>query len=61
VDVAATLPTLDLRYEQGVLAGRFERDRFRVDSLLLTTGKKETLVARGTVHARVQPPIRSST
>jgi len=29
-DVAATLPTLDLRYEQGSLAGRFERDRFRV-------------------------------
>jgi translocation and assembly module TamB len=48
-DVAATLPTLDLRYEQGSLAGRFERDRFRIDSLLLTTGKKETLVARGTV------------
>ncbi|MFL5515818.1 MAG: translocation/assembly module TamB domain-containing protein [Gemmatimonadales bacterium] len=48
-DVAATLPTLDLRYEQGSLTGRFERDRFRVDSLLLTTGKKETLLARGTV------------
>ena len=48
-DVAVTLPTLDLSYEQGALAGRFERDRFRVDSLQLTTGKKETLVARGTV------------
>jgi translocation and assembly module TamB len=48
-DVAVTLPTLDLSYQQGGLAGRFERDRFVVDSLLLTTGKKETLVARGTV------------
>ncbi len=49
-DVAVTLPTLDLTYEQGALAGRFERDQFRVDSLRLTTGKKETLVARGTLN-----------
>ena len=49
-DVAVTLPTLDLRYEQGVLVGRFERDQFRVDSLQLMTGKKETLLARGTVN-----------
>jgi translocation and assembly module TamB len=48
-DVAVTLPTLDLSYQQGSLAGRFERDRFVVDSLLLMTAKKETLVARGTV------------
>ena len=48
-DVAVTLPTLDLRYQQGSLAGRFEQNRFRVDSLLLLTDKEETLVARGTV------------
>jgi autotransporter translocation and assembly factor TamB len=48
-DVAVTLPTLALGYEQGRLAGRFDRDRFVVDSVLLMTKKKETLVARGTV------------
>jgi translocation and assembly module TamB len=48
-DVAVTLPTLDLAYEQGSLLGRFDGDRFVVDSLRLTTDKKETLVAHGTV------------
>jgi translocation and assembly module TamB len=49
-DVAVTLPTLDLSYERGTLSGRFERNQFRVDSLRLSTGKKETLVARGTLN-----------
>ena len=59
-DVAVTLPTLDLSYEQGTLAGRFERNHFRVDSLRLNTGKKETLVARGRCTSS-RAPTRSST
>ncbi len=43
------LPALDLKYDRGALAGRFERDRFAVDSLVLFTGKDETLRANGAV------------
>jgi autotransporter translocation and assembly factor TamB len=50
--VAVTLPTLDLSYKGGELAGRLAGDELRVDRLRLSTGKHETVTAQGTVRLR---------
>jgi translocation and assembly module TamB len=46
------LPSLDLKYDRGAMAGRFEGDRFEVDSLALFTGKDESLKANGYLALR---------
>ena len=46
------LPTIDVKYERGELAGQLEGDALRIDRLRLFTGKKEELSASGIVRLR---------
>ena len=49
---ALKLPTIDVAYERGEMAGRLEGDALRVDRLQLFTGKKQELSASGTIRLR---------
>jgi translocation and assembly module TamB len=49
---ALELPTIDVAYERGELAGQLEGDALRIDRLRLFTGKNQELSARGTVKLR---------
>ena len=49
---ALKLPTIDVAYERGEMAGRLEGDALRIDRLRLFTGKKQELSASGTVQLR---------
>ena len=47
--LGVTLPTLGVTYSEGRLAGRLEGERFDIDTLRLTTGDDEELLATGRV------------
>jgi translocation and assembly module TamB len=47
--LGVTLPTLGVSYSEGRLAGRLEGERLDIDTLRLTTGDGEELVASGAV------------
>jgi translocation and assembly module TamB len=49
---ALELPTIDVAYERGEMAGRLEGDALRIDRLRLFTGKEQELSASGTVRLR---------
>ncbi len=49
---ALELPTIDVAYERGELAGRLEGDALRIERLRLFTGKDQELSASGTVRLR---------
>jgi autotransporter translocation and assembly factor TamB len=49
---AVTLPTLDVSYRGGQLLGRLAGDELRIDTLRLSTGDDETLIARGAVRLK---------
>ena len=49
---ALELPTIDVKYERGELAGQLEGDALRIDRLRLFTGKKEELSASGLIRLR---------
>jgi len=48
-DFGVELPDLGVTFREGRLAGRLDGERFRVDTLRLTTGDDETLLATGEV------------
>jgi translocation and assembly module TamB len=49
---ALELPTIDVKYERGELAGQLEGDALRIDRLRVFTGKKQELSASGAVKLR---------
>jgi translocation and assembly module TamB len=49
---ALELPTIDVAYERGELAGRLEGGALRIDRLRLFTGKEQELSASGSVRLR---------
>jgi translocation and assembly module TamB len=49
---ALELPTIDVAYERGELAGRLEGDALRIDRLKLFTGKEQELSASGSVRLK---------
>ena len=49
---ALELPTIDVAYERGAMAGRLEGDALRIDRLQLFTGKKQELSASGIIRLR---------
>jgi translocation and assembly module TamB len=49
---AVELPTIDVAYERGEMAGRLEGDALRIDRLRLFTGKKQELSASGIIRLR---------
>ena len=49
---ALELPTIDVAYERGEMAGRLEGDALRIDRLQLFTGKKQELSASGIIRLR---------
>jgi translocation and assembly module TamB len=51
-DLGVELPTLGVTYSEGRLAGRLEGERFTIDTLRLTTGDEEELVAAGEVNLK---------
>ena len=48
-DLGVELPSLGITYSDGRLKGRLAGERFEIDTLRLLTGKKEELLARGSV------------
>jgi translocation and assembly module TamB len=50
--LGVTLPTLGVTYSKGRLAGRLDGERFDIDTLRVTTGKDEELLATGRVLLR---------
>jgi translocation and assembly module TamB len=48
-DLGLVLPTIGVTYSEGRLLGRLEGERFDIDSLQLTTGDDERLLASGRV------------